>query len=180
MLGAGCSPTGKPYGEGMTTHADASTPPAADDLLQFLVELAQNNEGTRIGLTLQMPGGTVTGILVGQYAWLDLLMAKEGWPHPEPNEETETDQPNFDDAVRKEFGLEVGGNRPDESNLLGADGSMGWWKTYRFIHLRDARLLVGGGSPYMAPVNGELLWRGRLSEVSGWWLGSLSSAPMEP
>jgi hypothetical protein len=44
-------------------------------------------------------------------------------------------------------------------------------ETPSFIHLKEARLFSAGQT--LQPGNG-ILWRGRLSEVNGWCLGSMS------
>jgi len=51
--------------------------------------------------------------------------------------------------------------------LAQADG------TY-YIHLRDARIVASGAG---APQIGNMHWRGRLTEVSGWSFGHLSAEP---
>jgi hypothetical protein len=43
---------------------------------------------------------------------------------------------------------------------------------YRFFHLADARIAQGD---YLLPTTGAVLFRGRLSSVSGFMVGSLKS-----
>lgn len=44
----------------------------------------------------------------------------------------------------------------------------------RFVHLKQARLFQVGGNPL--PGNKAIWWRGRISEVAGFMLGSLTAS----
>ncbi len=118
---------------------------APDGILQTLVSLAQTT-GLSMSLTLNVSGTTVTGELVGRNSWLDLLAL----------ELPGNDGSTLGGSLQENF-------RTDDDDLVD-------YTTYGFIHLRDAKFFVGNK---MAPGSGGVLWRGRLSEVSGWCFGEM-------
>ena len=57
-------------------------PIPADGLLVALAEVARHKEGFELGITVNVPGATVTGIMIGPRAWLRILGASgEGGAH---------------------------------------------------------------------------------------------------
>lgn len=127
-------------------------PQAPDLMLETFVKLADS--GVEVALTLSVSGVVITGTLVGRRRWLSL----------------------FRQATERagEMGALIGGHiegawvkaMEDEDDTL----------PYGFLHLRDARYLQGSGQFNLVPQDGGLLWRGRLSEISGWSLGAIHPA----
>lgn len=129
------------------TNADFDPIPA-DGLLVALAEVARHKEGFELGLTVNVPGATVTGVMIGPRAWLRILGASgEG------------------DAHAFLSSLAGGMNEILESSGLEV--------ATQFLHLRDAQYVSGG---LFTPTNAGLLWRGRLGEITGFSLGTLTSA----
>ncbi|RQZ14056.1 gas vesicle protein [Burkholderia sp. Bp9031] len=125
-------------------------PPPIDWTLKFLVDLA-NNHGVEMGVILTIGGSVVTGTLIGGKKYFEELADKVGnaWPgSAEVKEE-----------MRKVFAqpasLYENGGPPSAS----------------YIHLKDAKFVQPTA---VFPAHG-ILWRGRLSEVSGFSIGSLTA-----
>lgn len=116
-----------------------------DDLLALYARLAQE-VGLEMGLTLFVRGQAISGMLISRDKWLDLLTnsARTG---------TGTGTSDFADAMLEVF-------RQRDLNL-----PAGQPITYGYIHLRNAQILN------TLRVDGGFLWRGRISEISGWALG---------
>lgn len=123
-------------------------PIPADGLLVALAEVARHKDGFELGITVNVPGGTVTGIMIGPRAWLRILGASgEGPAH--------------------EFLRSLAGGMNEILENAGAE------VTTQFLHLRDAQYVSGGR---FTPTNAGLLWRGRLGEITGFSIGTLTPA----
>ncbi|AKK66454.1 MULTISPECIES: hypothetical protein [Xanthomonas translucens group] len=118
-----------------------------DYLLQDLVAIA--NLGVQIGLTLTVGGSTISGMLIGGKEFMQRLT--ESITEVAPDELVEPLQERFQ-PYRDIY---------EQSEL----------KPATFVHLADARVVATGGE---FPVNG-CLWRGRISQVSGFSIGVMSS-----
>lgn len=129
----------------------------ADFLLRLFVQVAQESAGYEIGITLTVRGVVMTGVLVGRDVWAEELAVLTGAG-----------------SVPQTTGSVVGEivQRAVQVPKQASDGE----GRYGYIHLRDARIMAG---PASLPTTGGMLWRGRLSEVSGWSIGTLgvTSAP---
>ena len=126
------------------TDVDPSRP---DGLLQVLVSVA-NTTGVSMGVTVTVPGAVVSGLLVGHQIWVEKLteaMTAAG----------ETGEA-MGRAFRENLLLEP---EPDEA---GEDEK----PLPLFVHLTEAHIMSGDS------MHGPVLWRGRLSDVSGWSLGN--------
>ncbi|WP_406095745.1 hypothetical protein [Streptomyces sp. NBC_01013] len=124
------------------------TEPVPDLQLQLLVQLLDREMRSGLPLTLAVPAGVLHGDVIGHEAW------KADWSRSLRQVEGEganliAEFPETVDQGIKELGA--------------AEGAQ---QLPRWIHLRDATLLFGGMAPLRLP-----LWRGRLSDVSGWALG---------
>lgn len=123
-----------------------------DWFLQDLVEIA--SKGNEFGVTLHVEGLIVSGMLIGG----DKYFCAFG--------ELMTSGIKGDDetiaSVRQTYARLADDYRSqrDDADRLPPE----------YIHLRDAKVFGAGQSPI--PGNGSL-WRGRLSAVSAWSLGSL-------
>lgn len=125
-----------------------------DYVLEELVALV-NAGNYEISVTLQVSGMLVSGLLVSGKRFFEGYSDDLSSPF-EPGSEME-------EAVR-EFALTNRAVYDREGEEV--DPPM-------FIHLRDARYVTPGG---LLPTNNGVWWRGRLSEVGGFSLGSLSPA----
>lgn len=121
------------------------------DLDLLLLNTIYNaNKERSLSITLHVPGGVVSGELIGRETYLELWDALAG-------------------AHGQASGL-VGFQRaaeesPDAAGLLQTDDLPRW------IHLRDAAV--------MTPTRLLTFpfWRGRLADVSGWALGAMRETP---
>lgn len=126
-----------------------------DWFLQNLVELT--NGSLSIGITLNVSGTLISGNLIGGKEYFNLF--------------GENFASGFDDKFAKDI--------KDKYSQFGAiydvDDSKEQPKP-SYIHLKDAKFYgVGiGGNPI--PTNQGILWRGRISEVSGFSLGIFNTS----
>jgi hypothetical protein len=73
--------------------------------------------------------------------------------------------------------VDLGGASTEQPDGTGTEGkpdddaATTTFNRVMYIHLRDATVFAPGAQPTLA----KTLWRGRLSHVSGWSLGQLSS-----
>ncbi|MHA6913768.1 gas vesicle accessory protein GvpU [Ralstonia pseudosolanacearum] len=118
--------------------------------LQNLVDLA-NRQGLRVGLTLTVKGATITGMLIGGKEYFEMFGDSIGSSWPGTDEVKE--------AMRSAFAQPANLYETEEQS------------SPSYIHLKDAKIVY---SSAMVPTNRGLLWRGRLDEVSGFAIGSLS------
>ena len=131
------------------------TPPLADWFLEELVILA-NDSGFGFGVTLQVGGLLVSGTLASGAAYFEGVAA----------ETAPALEGDLAETFQKWFG-----NFRDLANRKPPDGVP---RTVRFIHLRDAKFYNTTGSPI--PGNRGVWWRGRISEVGGFVLGTLGES----
>ncbi len=126
-----------------------------DWFLQSLVNMA--NEGNiGIGITLQVSGLLVSGTLVGGRKYFDGFaedFASAFLNDPDTAESVRTSFSKYGGIYDKKEGEEI--------------------PPPQYIHLENARFFSTTGSP--TPGNRGVWWRGRISEVGGFMLGSLSS-----
>ncbi|MEU5945122.1 hypothetical protein ABZ793_06115 [Micromonospora sp. NPDC047465] len=144
----------KPSPEDTPELPDASLP---DVVLQILAKGAQEG-GLELGVTLSVSGGLVTGTLVGRDRWFQELGDFIEQAADRPDARSLADELG-------ELMSEVG--KP-------ADGEDGFVSTlqYVFIHLINARYVQGS---QLMPNQGTMLWRGRISEVAGFSVGTLAA-----
>ncbi|MBP5802372.1 hypothetical protein J2D78_09785 [Microbacterium maritypicum] len=125
-----------------------------DWMLEDLVRIF-DNDGSAIGITIQSNGATISGLLIGA----DEYLRRVG--------ETFEQSPVPDMKVLPEL---WGKSLADTNDWLAERDSRGLARpARRFLHMRDARILTGS-----QPVNVPL-WRGNLSDITGWALGSIPS-----
>lgn len=128
----------------------------ADWFLQSLVDMA-NRSGLEVGITLQVSGLLVSGMLVSGKQYF------EGFASEFSSAFSDQEAAR---GVRESF------SRHGEKYKLEAEGD-----PHRpapvYIHLKQARFFSTSGEPI--PRNRGVFWRGRLSEVSGFILGTLGT-----
>ncbi|GAA2621593.1 hypothetical protein GCM10010399_60840 [Dactylosporangium fulvum] len=122
---------------------------SADPVLNLLVGLVQRHAGFQLAITLNVQGLVVTGLLVSRVTW-----AAEMTRALEPAGEAAASigrgiHSTFLDADLEEPADEV---------------------SYHYVHLIRASMFVGN---VLVPADHSLTWRGRISEVSSWSMGSI-------
>lgn len=152
---------------------------APDGVLQVIVSTVNNLEertesGT--GLVLTVKGVVISGELIPAWQWHEELEQGIRDAHVRAGQDPE--HAGFAELFK--LAAESTRQRRDEQRALEELDQLpqryrdliGQEERTQFIHLRDARVFSPGNAGL--PGNG-LLWRGRLSEVSGWSFGKLST-----
>lgn len=135
-----------------------NTPPPADWFLQRLVNLV-NQSDTTMGITVQVGGMFVSGTLVGGAEYFSGFA--DDFAGGYSGETANID--GLKDSI-KSFGDIYKNTHDDDSDPPPTD----------YIHLKNAVFLTADGR--RLPTDKKVWWRGRLSEVGGFFLGSLSVA----
>lgn len=126
-----------------------------DWLLALLVNMVDTNLDFRVGVTLTVRGAVVTGQLISATRYFELFASKFGEGFQ--NEETGKGIA----GVFQEYGAEARAAAARNTSELG------------FVHLVNTQHL-SPGAPGLPTASDGILWRGRLSEVSGFMLGTIS------
>jgi hypothetical protein len=119
-----------------------------DSLLGIFVKIA-HELGVETMITLAVPGGVVSGILISQDAWL-----------------TELTQLGDQAAAAIAQGLQSALEEHDLHHSSEESIPQG------FLHLRDAHYVTGGGFLPTPPQG--MLWRGCIADITGWSIGRLA------
>lgn len=145
----------------MSTEAESVSPISpsaeADWFLQSLVSMA-NQSNIEIGITLQVSGMLVSGSLVSGKQYFEGFANDFVTPF--------ANDPETANAIKDSFGAygeiysQPKEGEPDRP-------------APQFVHLKNARFFNTAGNPI--PGNKGVWWRGRICEVGGFTLGSLSS-----
>ncbi|MDP5312803.1 hypothetical protein [Streptomyces poriferorum] len=122
--------------------------PVPDLQLQLLIQLLDKEMRSGLPLTLTLPAGVLHGDVIGHEAW------KAEWARS--LRQVEGEGANLIAEFPETVDQGINELRSDEDQR----------QLPRWIHLRDATLVLGGSTPIGLP-----LWRGRLADVSGWALG---------
>ncbi|ERN51588.1 gas vesicle accessory protein GvpU [Alkalihalophilus marmarensis] len=121
---------------------------AQDSILEYFVHAA-NKHDFSLNITLNVGGAMVTGTMISAKEYFSLLSEKfEGG----------NDISNHLSEQLKQAGEAAKGDEESPAS---------------FIHLNDAQVYCGDREP--TPSEGEVLWRGKLSEVDGFFLGKISA-----
>jgi len=135
-----------------------------DWFLQILVNITNAGDGSaEFGMTLLVSGFLISGRMVGGAKYFEGFASDfaSGF----------TDQ-TLAESFRRSFS-QYGGiykadaAQPDTANQLSESPA--------YIHMKEARFFNTAGNPI--PANRGVWWRGRLSEVSGFMIGTLGSGP---
>ncbi|MEV8566501.1 hypothetical protein AB0436_13130 [Streptomyces sp. NPDC051322] len=138
----------------MSEHSENRTAgtsgPAVDAHLEVLLRLVASQPDARMAICLTTSGGIIGGQLVSPVTWADRWeeVVSEATARQERSELMAQLPHTVQDALRQ-MGAEPDGRQS-------------------FIHLVDATFMSAPTAP-TAPV-----WRGRVSDISGWSLGSPS------
>jgi len=117
-----------------------------DNILEFFVKAANIHDFT-LDITLNVKGAVITGTIVS---------AKEYF---------ETLSEIFDD------GNEVAQKLSEQLSRAGESAHSDGSSEANFIHMKETKVYCGDSKS--TPSKGEILWRGKLSEVDGFFLGKI-------
>jgi hypothetical protein len=132
-----------------------------DWFLQFLVDRV-NGTTVEIGITLQIGGLLVSGILVGGDKYFEGFGEDIAAAKSDDKESAETHRTAF---------AKLGERYKQHPEAEGTEQNR---PLPLFIHLKNAKFYSPGEKPI--PANGGVWWRGRISEVSAFILGVLETA----
>jgi len=139
------------------TEGDLREIPREDWLLQDVVRLINQVDGMSLGVTLVVGGGVVTGDLISVKNFFHEYgkLWKEGFTSKA------AELAEMFDQQWREFGdrafEEIKAAKP---------------RLFGYVHLRNARYVLGST---FVPTAGGMLWRGRISEVAGFSIGSFGA-----
>jgi hypothetical protein len=152
------SPAAAPSPEAVTTPTAGPFPaPQVDGFLQSLVDL-MNRTPLEVGITLSVNGLTISGMMISGRRYFEMLGDSVA--------SSLTDQPTIAESLRQYCSMPAS-LYPAAGETADADRPPPF-----FIHLRDARIFHNSGAPL--PTNQGVLWRGKLTDVSGFFIGSMS------
>ncbi|MFC0471397.1 gas vesicle accessory protein GvpU [Halalkalibacter kiskunsagensis] len=118
-----------------------------DSILEFFVQAA-NKHDFSLDITLNVKGAVITGTMVSAKEYFDTLSEtfEEG---------SEVSQKVSEQLTRAKDTLET----HDKVEA-------------HFIHLKNTKVYCGDSKP--TPSRGKILWRGKLCEIDGFFLGRIS------
>lgn len=122
--------------------------PSKDSTLEFFVK-ASNKYDFSLDITLNVDGAVITGTVISAQEYFEKA--------------SESFKDGNDVAQKISEGLasasESAKNSSQESDI-------------GFIHLKNTRIFIGESKG--TPSNGEIIWRGKLDQVDGFFLGRIS------
>ena len=124
----------------------SSSGTSKDNILEFFVKAA-NLHDFSLDITLNVKGAVITGTMVPAKEYFDTLSEI------------------FEDGNEVAQKLSEQLSRAGESAL--SDGG----SEANFIHMKETKVYCGDSKS--TPSKGEILWRGKLSEVDGFFLGKI-------
>jgi hypothetical protein len=135
-----------------------------DWFLQILVNMTNAGDGSaEIGITLVVSGFLVSGKMIGGAKYFEGV-AKDfasGFTDQTVAENIRTSFSQFGEIYRTDAVQQDAADQPLPSPA--------------YVHLKEARFFNTAGNPI--PANHGIWWRGRLSEVSGFVLGTIEPRP---
>lgn len=117
-----------------------------DSILEFFVQAA-NKHDFSLDITLNVKGAVITGTIISAKEYFDTLSEI------------------FED------GDEVAQMLSDQLVDAGEAAESQDNPEAYFIHMKDTKVYCGDSKP--TPSRGEILWRGKLSEIDGFFLGKI-------
>lgn len=147
-----------PTTETVGLDADVLQRATPDWLLRMLVRLIERHDENSMGVTLNVAGAAITGTLVSRSRWLKEL-AKEGGTLATLVEGVQEALAAFEKPEQDQ-------SEQDDDSDSGT--------VYNYLHLLDAHIISGGQATI--PTGDGMHWRGRLSEVAGFSVGSIGSS----
>ena len=143
-----------------------------DWFLQSLVAIA-NRSGFEIGITLNVGGSIISGILVGGAKYFDGVA--EEWRIGYLQSGGKSEDADFWKSTISEFSkiYKESIEKQEQAAREGTQPESSPGELYpEYIHLKDAQMHYSGQDPI--PANRGIWWRGRLQAVDGFSLGSLT------
>jgi hypothetical protein len=134
--------------------------PQAGWFLQILVNMTNARDGDfEVGMTLLVGGLLVSGIMVGGAKYFEGFANEfvSGFSDQKAVETVRKSFSQFQEIYKTDLAQQKAAGQPLEPPA--------------YVHLREARFFSTAGNPI--PGNRGVWWRGRLSEVSGFMLGTL-------
>ena len=117
-----------------------------DNILEFFVNAA-NKHDFSLDITLNVNGAVITGTMVSAKEYFDTLSEI------------------FED------GNEVSQMLSEQLSRAGDSAQADGGSEANFIHMKETKVYCGDSKP--TPSKGDILWRGKLSEVNGFFLGKI-------
>ncbi|WP_085505840.1 gas vesicle accessory protein GvpU [Thalassobacillus devorans] len=118
-----------------------------DDVLSMYVKAA-NKHDFNLAITLNVNGALVTGTTISAQSYFDKISE------------------SFED------GNDVAQSLSDQLRSASETAEKSSSDEAQFIHLKEAQVYCGDSNP--TPSKGKFLWRGKLSEVDGFFLGTIA------
>ncbi|NHM33217.1 gas vesicle accessory protein GvpU [Neobacillus terrae] len=116
-----------------------------DTILEFFVQAA-NKHDFSLDITLNVKGAVITGTMISAKEYFGILSDLFG------------------------EGDEVAQNLSEELSKAGNAAASNDSEAY-FIHMKNTKVYCGDSKP--TPSQGEILWRGKLREIDGFFLGRI-------
>ncbi|RHW33208.1 gas vesicle protein GvpU [Lysinibacillus yapensis] len=117
-----------------------------DNILEFFVQAANQHDFT-LDITLNVKGSVITGTLISANEYFNTL--------------SETFEEGNEIAQFLSEQLAEAGQAAQNNNSSEA----------YFIHMKETKVYCGDSKP--TPSKGEFLWRGKLAEIDGFFLGKI-------
>ncbi|PLR66646.1 gas vesicle accessory protein GvpU [Bacillus sp. UMB0893] len=125
----------------------AESASSKDSVLEFFVK-ASNKHAFSLDITLNVKGSVISGTMVSAKEYFDAL--------------SET----FEDG--SEIAQELSEQLSIASESVESNGDA----EAHFIHLKNTKVYIGDSKS--TPSKGQILWRGKLKEIDGFFLGKIS------
>ncbi|WP_191559723.1 gas vesicle accessory protein GvpU [Metabacillus idriensis] len=125
----------------------AESASSKDSVLEFFVK-ASNKHDFSLDITLNVKGSVISGTMVSAKEYFDAL--------------SET----FEDG--SEIAQELSEQLSIASESVESNGDA----EAHFIHLKNTKVYIGDSKS--TPSKGQILWRGKLKEIDGFFLGKIS------
>ncbi|WP_368502975.1 gas vesicle accessory protein GvpU [Alkalihalophilus sp. As8PL] len=120
-----------------------------DSILQFFVQAA-NKHNFSLDITLNVKGALISGTLISAKEYLNELSE------------------SFED------GNEVAQKVSKELSKASEEAESGSPSEVSFIHMKHTKMFIGDSKS--TPSTGKIIWRGKLSEVDGFFLGKITDS----
>ncbi|MCE7793260.1 gas vesicle protein GvpU [Salipaludibacillus sp. CUR1] len=119
-----------------------------DPILQLLTEKA-NTEEYSAGITLNVKGSVVTGTVISAAEYLEEMSGQF------------SEEDDGENAIREQLEEAADSLKEEESPAT------------NYVHLKNAKLFSESGKSL--PSKGAVLWRGKLTEIDGFFLGKVTA-----
>lgn len=125
----------------------AESASSKDSVLEFFVK-ASNKHDFSLDITLNVKGSVISGTMVSAKEYFDTL--------------SET----FED------GSEIAQTLSEQLSIASESVESNGDAEAHFIHLKNTKVYIGDSKS--TPSKGQILWRGKLNEIDGFFLGKIS------